>query len=88
MLGRRPDLSIVDNTEAQLIQMFDNLGFVLKEAESEWGCIVEMTAFLTEQRRDYALFMQVRDRCICEPYPVMTTIGTSELAQTGLSSAR
>ena len=84
MLGRRPDLSIVEEPETQLIQMFDNLGLVLKEAGSEWKCVVEMTAFLTELRRDYALFMQVRDRYISEPYPAMTMIGTVELAQPGL----
>jgi enamine deaminase RidA (YjgF/YER057c/UK114 family) len=84
MLGRRPDLSIVEEPETQLIQMFDNLGLVLKEADSEWKCVVEMTAFLTELRRDYALFMQVRDRYISEPYPAMTMIGTVELAQPGL----
>jgi len=84
MLGRRPDLSIVEEPEAQLTQMFDNLGLVLKEVGSEWGCVVEMTAFLTELRRDYALFMQVRDRYICEPYPAMTMIGAAELAQPGL----
>ena len=84
MLGRRPDLSIVEEPETQLIQMFDNLGLVLKEAGSEWKCVVEMTAFLAELRRDYALFMQVRDRYISEPYPAMTMIGTVELAQPGL----
>ena len=84
MLGRRPDLSIVEEPETQLIQMFDNLGLVLKEAGSEWKCVGEMTAFLTELRRDYALFMQVRDRYISEPYPAMTMIGTVELAQPGL----
>ena len=84
MLGRRPDLSIVEEPETQLIQMFDNLGLVLKEAGSAWKCVVEMTAFLTELRRAYALFMQVRDRYISEPYPAMTMIGTVELAQPGL----
>tara|TARA_Y100000588_G_C13730772_1_gene701317 strand:+ start:171 stop:569 length:399 start_codon:yes stop_codon:yes gene_type:complete len=84
MLGRRPDLSIVEEPEAQLVQMFDNLGLVLKEAGSDWNGVVEMTAFLTELQRDYALFMQVRDRYIREPYPAMTMIGAAELAQPGL----
>ena len=71
MLGRRSDLSIVEEPEAQLVQMFDNLGLVLKEAGADWNGVVEMTAFLTELQRDYALFMQVRDRYIHEPYPAM-----------------
>jgi len=84
MLGRRADLSIVEEPEAQLIKMFDNLGLVLVEAGCDWDGVVEMTAFLTELQRDYALFMQVRDRYIREPYPAMTMIGVAELAQPGL----
>ena len=84
MLGRRADLSIVEEPEAQLIKMFDNLGLVLKEAGCDWNGVVEMTAFLTELQRDYALFMHVRDRYISAPYPAMTMIGAAELAQPGL----
>ena len=84
MLGRRADLSIVEEPEAQLIKMFDNLGLVLAEAGCGWNGVVEMTAFLTELQRDYTLFMQVRDRYISEPYPAMTMIGAAELAQPGL----
>ena len=84
MLGRRADLSIVEEPEAQLVKMFQNLGLVLTEAGCDWNGIVEMTAFLTELQRDYALFMQVRDRFISEPYPAMTMIGATELAQPGL----
>ena len=84
MLGRRADLSIVEEPEAQLVKMFQNLGLVLTEAGCDWNGIVEMTAFLTELQRDYTLFMQVRDRYIIEPYPAMTMIGAAELAQPGL----
>ena len=84
MLGRRADLSIVEEPEAQLVKMFQNLGLVLTEAGCDWNGIVEMTAFLTELQRDYTLFMQVRDRFISEPYPAMTMIGATELAQPGL----
>ena len=78
------DLSIVEEPEAQLIKMFDNLGLVLTEAGCDWNGVVEMTAFLTELQRDYTLFMHVRDRYISEPYPAMTMIGAAELAQPGL----
>lgn len=84
MLGRRADLSIVEEPEAQLVRMFDNMALVLAEAGCDWTCVVEMTAFLTGLQRDYALFMQVRDRYIREPYPAMTMIGAAELAQPGL----
>ncbi len=84
MLGRRADLSIVEETEAQLVQMFENFGLVLAEASCDWSHVVELTAFLTHLQRDYDLFMRVRDRHIREPYPAMTMIGAAELAQPGL----
>lgn len=84
MLGRTSDLSIVEEPEAQLVQMFENFGSVLAEAGSGWGHVVELTAFLTHLQRDYELFMRVRDRYIREPYPAMTMIGCAELAQPGL----
>tara|TARA_B100000676_G_C18080669_1_gene850931 strand:- start:3621 stop:3788 length:168 start_codon:yes stop_codon:yes gene_type:complete len=43
-----------------------------------------MVAFLTELHCDYALFMQMRNRYISQPYPAMSMISVAELAQTGL----
>jgi len=37
MLGRRADLSFVEEPEAQLIKMFDNLDLVLTEAVCDWN---------------------------------------------------
>ena len=84
MLGRRADLSIVSGNEAQLMQLFENMGLVLAEAGCDWGHLVEITGYFTHLQRDYDLFMTVRDRFVREPYPAMTMIGIAELAQPGL----
>ena len=84
MLGRDADLTIITDPEAQLVQLFENMGLVLTEAGCGWTDIAELTAYFTHLQRDYQLFMTVRDRYIREPYPAMTMIGVAELAQPGL----
>lgn len=84
MLGRRADLSIVTGNEEQLVKLFENFGLVLAEAGCGWGDLVEITGYFTALKRDYDLFMSVRDRFVRQPWPAMTMIGVAELAQPGL----
>ena len=64
--------------------MFDNMGLVLADAGCRWTDVVELTGYFTDLRRDFDLFMSVRNRYIGEPHPAMTMIGIAELAQPGL----
>lgn len=84
MLGRKADLTIVTEPEAQLVQLFENMGAVLAEAGCAWSDLAELTGYFTHLQRDYDLFMTVRGRYVREPYPAMTMIGVAELAQPGL----
>ena len=84
MLGRDQDLVVVTEPQAQLTRLFENLGLVLTEAGCGWTDVVELTAYFTNLRRDFDLFMTVRDRFIQAPYPAMTMVGVAELAQPGL----
>lgn len=84
MLGRKTDLNIVADPEAQLVQLFENMGAVLAEAGCDWTDLAELTGYFTHLQRDYDLFMTVRDRYVREPYPAQTMIGVAELAQPGL----
>ena len=84
MLGRDADLAVVPEPEAQITQIFENMGQVLAEAGCGWRDLVEMTAYFTRLQRDFELFMKVRDRYVGTPYPAMTMIGVAELAQPGL----
>jgi enamine deaminase RidA (YjgF/YER057c/UK114 family) len=84
MLGRDSDLNVIPDPEAQLRQMFENFGLVLGEAGCGWGDVVELTGYFIDLRRDFDLFMAVRDRYIGKPHPAMTMIGVAALAQPGL----
>ena len=84
MLGRDQNLVVVAEPEAQLTRLFENLGLVLAEAGCGWSDVAELTAYFTDLRRDFDLFMAVRNRHLREPYPAMTMVGVAELAQPGL----
>ncbi|MGI9501744.1 MAG: RidA family protein [Geminicoccaceae bacterium] len=84
MLGRESDLTVVHDHEAQIAKIFDNMRLVLAEAGCNWGDIVELTAYFIDLRRDFDLFMKVRNRYLQEPWPAMTMVGIAELAQPGL----
>ncbi len=84
MLGRESDLTIVSDPEAQMTKIFENMQLVLAEAGCGWADVAELTAYFTDLRRDFDLFMQVRNRYLRAPWPAMTMIGVAELAQPGL----
>ena len=84
MLGRDAELAIVSDPEAQMTQIFENMGLVLAQAGCGWSDVAELTAYFTELQRDFDLFMNVRNRYVLEPYPAMTMIGVATLAQPGL----
>jgi enamine deaminase RidA (YjgF/YER057c/UK114 family) len=84
MLGRDRDLNVIPDPEEQLRQMFENFGLVLGEAGCGWADVVELTGYFIDLRRDFDLFMAVRDRYMGKPYPAMTMIGAAALAHRGL----
>ncbi len=51
--------------EAQCRQVFANVRAVLEDAGSSWEKIVDVTAYLTDLRRDFAVF----NRCWAEAFP-------------------
>ena len=84
MLGRDSELNVIADPEAQLVQMFENMGMVLAEAGCVWTDVFELTGYFINWQRDYPLFLEVRNRYIREPHPAMTMIGIAELARPGL----
>ena len=84
MLGRESDLTIVLDPEAQVTKIFENMQLVLAEVGCGWTDVAELTAYFTDLRRDFDLFMRVRNRYLRPPWPAMTMIGVAELAQPGL----
>ena len=65
--------------ERQCRQTFDNIRVVLEDAGSSWEKIVDVTAFLTDMKRDFATF----NRCYAEAFgsnkPARTTVEVTRL---------
>lgn len=77
-IGRDKDMKIVEGTEAQIVQAFENLKLVLSAAGATLDDIVDLTTFHTDMR-DLSLFMQVKDRYLTRNFPAWTAIGAASL---------
>jgi enamine deaminase RidA (YjgF/YER057c/UK114 family) len=77
-IGRDKDMKIVEGTEAQIVQAFENLKLVLSAAGASMEDIVDLTTFHTDMR-DLSTFMQVKDRYLTRDFPAWTAIGAASL---------
>lgn len=82
-VGRDEKLQVVEGTEAQFAQAFENVGKVLRAAGASFDDVVEMVTYHTDMR-DLALFMEVKNRYFTNRLPTWTGIGTTALAMPGL----
>lgn len=82
-VGRNADLEVVEGTEAQFAQAFENVGKVLAAAGASFDDVVEMVTYHVDMR-DLPLFMQVKDRYYGDAVPAWTGIGVTSLAMPGL----
>lgn len=82
-VGRDENLQVVEGTEAQFAQAFENVGKVLRAAGASFDDVVEMVTYHTDMR-DLALFMEVKNRYFTNRLPTWTGIGTTALAMPGL----
>lgn len=80
-----PDGELVgaDDFEAQVRQVFENLGTVLEHAGARFEQIVKLTAYLTDtgRLRDYA---RIKAEYMPGPQPASTAIGVAALALPGM----
>jgi enamine deaminase RidA (YjgF/YER057c/UK114 family) len=77
-IGRDQNMRIVEGSEAQIVQAFENLKTVLDAAGASMADIVDLTSFHTDMR-ELSLFMQVKDRYLTKDFPAWTAIGASSL---------
>ena len=82
-VGRDADLNVVEPTEAQFAQAFENVSKVLQAAGAGFDDVVEMVTYHVDMR-ELPLFMQVKDRYFTNRVPAWTGIGVSALAMPGL----
>lgn len=82
-VGRNEKLEVVQGTEAQFVQAFENVAKVLRAAGASFDDVVEMVTYHVDMR-DLALFMEVKNRYFTQRVPAWTGIGVTALAMPGL----
>lgn len=75
-----PDGEVVAcDIEAQCRSVFRNVRTVLEDAGSDWERIVDVTVFLTDIRRDFAIFNRVYAEHFVANRPARTTVEINRL---------
>ncbi|MBI4692909.1 MAG: RidA family protein [Gammaproteobacteria bacterium] len=82
-VGRDANLRVIEGTEAQMVQAFENVKKVLTAAGATFDDVVDMTTYHLDMR-DLQLFMQVKDRYFTNRVPAWTGVGVTALAMPGL----
>ncbi|MEM7759097.1 MAG: RidA family protein [Cyanobacteria bacterium P01_A01_bin.40] len=93
-VGRDENLQVVEDTEAQFVQAFENVNKVLTAAGSSFDDVVEMITYhvtganVTENQQltipHLPLFIQVKERYFTNQYPTWTGVGVTGLSTAGL----
>ncbi len=96
-VGRDENLQVVEETEAQFVQAFENVNKVLLAAGASFDDVVEMITYhVTGTNNTNAsesqpltiphlpLFIQVKDRYFTNKFPTWTGVGVTGLSTPGL----
>lgn len=65
--------------EVQCHSVFRNVRYVLEEAGSSWDKIVDVTVFLTNMKKDFAVFNRIYAEYFKDNQPCRTTVEVSAL---------
>ncbi len=65
--------------EAQTLAVFENVRTVLEDAGSGWDRIVDVTVFLTDMKRDFAVFNRLYAEHFAVNQPTRTTVEVGAL---------
>ena len=84
MLGRGANLNVIHETEAQFVQLFENMKMVLDAGGASFDSVIELVGYFVEMQRDFPVYQAVRDRYIRADFPAQTAIGVKELSTPGL----
>lgn len=96
-VGRDENLQIVEGTEAQFVQAFENVKKVLLAAGATFNEVVEMITYHVTDASSASsdsdspltipylpLFIEVKDRYFTQQYPTWTGVGVTGLSTAGL----
>lgn len=65
--------------EAQCRSVFENVKIVLEESGSSWDKLVDVTVFLVDMKRDFALYNQLYAEYFKDNQPCRTTVAINAL---------
>ena len=65
--------------EAQCRSVFDNVRLVLEDAGARWEDLVDVTVFLTDMERDFAVYNQLYAEYFASVRPCRTTVEVGAL---------
>jgi 2-aminomuconate deaminase len=65
--------------EAQCRSVFENVRLILEDAGSSWEQLVDVTVFLTDMRRDFAIYNRVYATYFKDNQPCRTTVEVTAL---------
>ena len=65
--------------ETQCRSVFQNVRYILEDAGSAWGNIVDVTVFLTNMKDDFAVYNKTYAEYFSENRPCRTTVEISSL---------
>lgn len=65
--------------ETQCRSVFQNVRYIVEEAGSSWGQIVDVTVFLTNMQDDFAIYNRVYAECFADNQPCRTTVEINKL---------
>ncbi|MEM1048471.1 MAG: RidA family protein [Pseudomonadota bacterium] len=83
-VGRDRDLNVVEGTEAQYVQAFENVRAVLDAAGATFDNVVELETWFLEDMQDLKLFMAVKDRYFTNLYPTWTGFAVRGFSMPGI----
>ncbi|HLS71075.1 MAG TPA: RidA family protein [Chitinophagaceae bacterium] len=65
--------------EAQCRSVFDNVKMIVEDAGATWDDIIDVTVFLTNMKRDFAIYNKVYAEYFKDNQPCRTTVEISSL---------
>lgn len=83
-VGRDEKLNVVEGTEAQFVQAFENVKKVLDAAGATFDDVVELETWFNDSMADLKTFLAVKDRYFTNRYPTWTGFAVKGFSMPGI----
>ncbi|MBW4706318.1 RidA family protein [Roseobacter sp. YSTF-M11] len=83
-VGRDENLNVVEGTEAQFVQAFENVKRVLDAAGAGFEDVVELETWFSDSMADLQTFLEVKDRYFTAAFPTWTGFAVKGFSMPGI----